>query len=280
VNEYLVPVLFVCLCLHACRPSKRSKPGASSSSDGSGVSTGGSSSSSSLTLKGGTDAAFAPPIGYLQHVFLPTLRRLIAPLGQELSLNLIKRGFYPKGGGEVQLLVPALSQNTPLPAWDITQRGYLIRITGYAVTAGKLRPDIGQRMANSASHSLRAVLKDEEVLFGGGSTQPSSSGVCGTSGTADAAASNAQQQRTSTPGSQLSADSIPSVVVDVQVIHEPQERAVGDGGSIVLVAETSTGCLLGASALAERGVSAEAVGAMAARDLLEELRSGAAVDSW
>jgi RNA 3'-terminal phosphate cyclase (ATP) len=67
-------------------------------------------------------------------------------------------------------------------------------------------------------------------------------------------------------------------VLDIQAVQE--DRAVGDGGSIVLVAETSTGCLLGASALAERGVTAEAVGAMAARDLLEELRSGAAVDQW
>ena len=31
---------------------------------------------STLDLKGGTDAAMAPSIGYLQHVLLPTLRRL------------------------------------------------------------------------------------------------------------------------------------------------------------------------------------------------------------
>lgn len=31
---------------------------------------------STLDLKGGTDAAMAPSLGYLQHVLLPTLRRL------------------------------------------------------------------------------------------------------------------------------------------------------------------------------------------------------------
>jgi hypothetical protein len=38
--------------------------------------------------------------------------------------------------------------------------------------------------------------------------------------------------------------------------------------------------LAGASALAERGVAAEAVGAAAAAELLEALQSGAAVDDW
>lgn len=32
---------------------------------------------STLDLRGGTDAAFAPPVGYMQHILLPTLRRLL-----------------------------------------------------------------------------------------------------------------------------------------------------------------------------------------------------------
>jgi hypothetical protein len=39
---------------------------------------------------------------------------------------------------------------------------------------------------------------------------------------------------------------VPQPVVDVQALHEPPEGAFGDGGGIVLVATTSTGCLLGA----------------------------------
>ena len=31
-----------------------------------------------LTLHGGTDAEFAPPVGYMQKILLPTLRRLWA----------------------------------------------------------------------------------------------------------------------------------------------------------------------------------------------------------
>ena len=46
-----------------------------------------------MTLRGGTDAAMAPPVGYAQHVLLPLLRR---KLGVEVSLDVIRRGFFPK----------------------------------------------------------------------------------------------------------------------------------------------------------------------------------------
>jgi RNA 3'-terminal phosphate cyclase (ATP) len=231
---------------------------------------------SCLTLRGGTDAAFAPPIGYLQHVFLPTFKRLTSPQCSGLSLELVKRGFYPQGGGVAQLSVPALPSNTPLPCWELTERGHLVSITGYAVTAGKLRPDIAQRMATAAKHGLQPALKDPAVLFGPQLQASSSSKADTSSSTAAASSDTAAEQA----GSSRSPSSIPSVVVDIQAVQEPLDRAVGNGGSILLVAETSTGCLFGASAIAERGVTAEAVGALAARDLLEDLRSGAAVDQW
>ena len=49
--------------------------------------------SSVLRLRGGTDAAMAPPVGYAQHVLLPLLRR---QLGIDVSLQVIRRGYFPK----------------------------------------------------------------------------------------------------------------------------------------------------------------------------------------
>jgi RNA 3'-terminal phosphate cyclase len=148
----------------------------------------------------------------------------------------------------------------------------LVKITGFVVTAGKLRTDIGQRMATSAKQNLKDCLHDPEVLFGAANAAPSSSSVPPSSDAeAPGIGSSLQQHQHS---------NIPKVALNINAVQESADRAFGDGGSIVLVAETSTGCLFGASALAERGVTAEAVGAMAARDLLEELRTGAAVDHW
>ncbi|MCH7877068.1 MAG: RNA 3'-phosphate cyclase [Thaumarchaeota archaeon] len=55
----------------------------------------------SLTIKGGTDVLWSPPIDYTQHV----LRNAYSRMGVEFSLKLSKRGYYPKGGGEINLQV-------------------------------------------------------------------------------------------------------------------------------------------------------------------------------
>lgn len=46
-----------------------------------------------LALRGGTDAAMAPPYGYTQHVLLPMLRR---NFGLKLDMSCIRRGGFPK----------------------------------------------------------------------------------------------------------------------------------------------------------------------------------------
>jgi RNA 3'-terminal phosphate cyclase (ATP) len=54
-----------------------------------------------LTIKGGTDALWSPTIDYTQYV----LREAYSRMGIKFSIKLIKRGYYPKGGGEVILEV-------------------------------------------------------------------------------------------------------------------------------------------------------------------------------
>lgn len=50
-----------------------------------------------LTIRGGTDVAWSPTIDYLQHVTFNALEKF----GYVGNLTLKKRGFYPRGGGEV-----------------------------------------------------------------------------------------------------------------------------------------------------------------------------------
>jgi len=54
-----------------------------------------------LTIKGGTDVLWSPSIDYTQHV----LREAYLRMGIDFSLELSKRGYYPKGGGEINLHV-------------------------------------------------------------------------------------------------------------------------------------------------------------------------------
>ena len=55
----------------------------------------------SLKIKGGTNVSWSPSIEYTQQV----LREAYQRMGIEFSLDVIKRGYYPKGGGEIQLRV-------------------------------------------------------------------------------------------------------------------------------------------------------------------------------
>jgi len=52
-----------------------------------------------LTIKGGTDTLWSPTIDYTQYV----LREAYSRMGIQFSIKLIKRGYYPKGGGEINL---------------------------------------------------------------------------------------------------------------------------------------------------------------------------------
>jgi RNA 3'-phosphate cyclase len=54
-----------------------------------------------LTVRGGTDVRAAPPLDYLRFVLLPLLTRL----GLRATLEVLQRGYYPRGGGEVTLAV-------------------------------------------------------------------------------------------------------------------------------------------------------------------------------
>lgn len=54
-----------------------------------------------LIINGGTDVLWSPTIDYSQYV----LREAYTRLGINFSINLIKRGYYPKGGGEIKLKV-------------------------------------------------------------------------------------------------------------------------------------------------------------------------------
>jgi len=54
-----------------------------------------------LTIKGGTDVLWSPSIDYTKHV----LRSAYSRMGIEFSVELSKRGYYPKGGGEINLQV-------------------------------------------------------------------------------------------------------------------------------------------------------------------------------
>ncbi len=100
---------------------------------------------SSLVLEGGTHNPHGPCFDFLAEVFLPLVNRM----GPTVTAVLERPGFYPAGGGRVQVAISPCSALQPL---DLTDRGDLRDTEGVARVTN-LTPDI--------AHSELAVARDK-----------------------------------------------------------------------------------------------------------------------
>ena len=100
---------------------------------------------SRLVLEGGTHNIFAPPFDFIAKSFLPIIQRM----GGKVEARLVRHGFYPLGGGRVEIdIVPG--KLTPI---DCIDRGALKRVSAEALVAG-LPFDIAERELNTARKFL------------------------------------------------------------------------------------------------------------------------------
>ncbi len=104
--------------------------------------------SSQVILKGGTHVPWSPPVTYVEEVYLPTLRQL----GVQAEVKLNAWGWYPQGGGEVELRVKG--RGKPLSGLQLLERGVIKQVRGSAVVT-QLPAHISQRMANRAENLLQ-----------------------------------------------------------------------------------------------------------------------------
>ncbi|MBD2519565.1 RNA 3'-phosphate cyclase [Nostoc sp. FACHB-973] len=102
---------------------------------------------SRVTLKGGTHVNFSPTVTYIEQVYLRILQRM----GVEAKVKLGAWGWYPQGGGEIELQVSGGCQLGGINLWE---RGDLHQVRGVAVVT-ELPSHIPQRMANRAENLLR-----------------------------------------------------------------------------------------------------------------------------
>ncbi len=102
---------------------------------------------SRVEIIGGTDVSWSPPIDYMRFVFLYNL----SLLGINASIEVHRRGHYPKGGGRVILKVRHLEE--PLPRISIVERGGIRSIRGLS-HAVRLPRHVAERQARSAAQYI------------------------------------------------------------------------------------------------------------------------------
>ena len=111
---------------------------------------------SQITVIGGTHNPQAPPFEFLAEAFLP----LVARLGARVSLEMIRAGFYPVGGGEVRAQV---EPGPRLSYLELVERGRLLQVYARSLLAN-LPEHIGQRELNVLAHEL-GLGEDAQALI-------------------------------------------------------------------------------------------------------------------
>ena len=196
-----------------------------------------------LNITGGTDAKFAAPIDYFKEVFLPQLQKYA-----DIECKLIKRGYYPKGNGQVQIKIKPvykisdfkdfnefhnnLKENTP--KINLTEQGNLIQIKGISHASLDLQnAQVAERQAKAVEITLQQYKCPINIRIEYGNTLSTGSGIA------------------------------------LWAVFSKDEDEIDIRNPI----------RLGADALGERGKKAEIVGKEAAQNLIKEIESKAPVDA-
>ncbi len=104
------------------------------------------SGTSTVTISGGTHNGMAPPIEFLSDSFFPLLHRM----GLSASVELIRHGFYPAGGGKIRAVIHGGAPTTPL---TLLERGKVIGRHAESLISN-IPAHIAHREATAIKHGL------------------------------------------------------------------------------------------------------------------------------
>lgn len=198
-----------------------------------------------VDIIGGTDTKWSQPFDYFSNVLLPQLQRFA-----KIDAKLLKRGYYPKGNGKVELRInpkfklndfesfehfhDSLKQN--IHPYDLTEQHHLIQIKGISHASVSLeRAKVAERQAESCHQFLKQKY-DVPIQI------------------------SVQYQETLSQGSGIT----------LWAIFSKSREDIDENNPI----------RMGADSLGEHGKRSEIVGEEAARNLITQIESKAPVDKY
>ncbi|MEN6329431.1 MAG: RNA 3'-terminal phosphate cyclase [Methanobacteriaceae archaeon] len=98
-----------------------------------------------VTVRGGTDVRWSPLLDYLKNVTLP----ILGLMGYQAHLELKRRGYYPRGGGLVNLEI-----NPPFPLQGLKLKKLQVKHIRGVSHATRLPEHVAQRQADKAREIL------------------------------------------------------------------------------------------------------------------------------
>jgi RNA 3'-phosphate cyclase len=133
-----------------------------------------------ITVKGGTDVAWSPQIDYCTHVLFPHFLRY-----GKGSLTLQKRGYYPKGQGEVIVDIKKKIEYNEIrtgvaavkPLF-LVEKGTLVKIAGISHASANLATSrVAERQAHAATVHLQKWKVPIEIVSSYTQTASPGSGI-------------------------------------------------------------------------------------------------------
>jgi len=118
-----------------------------------------------FNIIGGTDTYWSPSFDYFNNVFLPQIQKYA-----NIECKLLKRGYYPKGNGQIQLKVNPIHKTSDFKDFNeflfnlkkntlkikLTEQGHLIQIKGISHASLDLQgAQVAERQAKTAELSLK-----------------------------------------------------------------------------------------------------------------------------
>ncbi len=198
-----------------------------------------------IRIRGGTDAKFAQPYDYFSEVFLPDIQAFA-----KIEARLIRRGYYPKGQGVIDMKITPKFKLSQSPNFDyfrnmlssnilpidIVSRGKLLSVRGRSHASSDLESSkVSERQAESARKALKKLNAPISI--------------------------DCSYQDTASTGSGMV----------LWAIFSDCESDECDSHKLIRI---------GGDSLGERAKKAEDVGTEAASNLLKEIESGAPIDSY
>ena len=119
-----------------------------------------------LIIKGGTDVLWSPSMDYTQHV----LKEAYSRMGIEFSIEIIKRGYYPKGRGEVKLEVyPSKVKSLVLSKRESNNLKLKCTFSKISIDVIKEKIEKIKEKIRKANFNVEIEIKEEEAIDSGAS---------------------------------------------------------------------------------------------------------------
>ena len=120
----------------------------------------------SLIIKGGTDVLWSPSMDYTQHV----VKEAYSRMGIEFSVEIIKRGYYPKGNGEVKLEVyPSKIKSLTLSKRETNNLKLKCTFSKISIDVIKEKIEMIKEKISKGNFNVEIEIKEEEAIDSGAS---------------------------------------------------------------------------------------------------------------